>query len=417
MIARRDIRWLRGVAPMRLLTGIVLVAIAACGDGRSTAFSTSTDSAGVRIVTSTAPVWGATGGWQVDTTPLLSIGDAIGPNPVLLVEVNGVRLLSNGHIAVVNGSEHEVRYFDSKGNAAGRTGRSDTDAFRSVSLVGNSGDSLLLWDAELDHATLLDPGGRVVRSFSLTKRDTSAATRLGYAPAALFGDGTLLLAARSGAATGEQSGLRRDTIPLRRADAFGVIGVPIASVPGSEALAIITKKFVSRFERPFGQRTVIGAQGANTLVGTGDIDGLTVYDSTGKLAAYYRVDRPRRSIPESDIAALGFRQGRQLQQLPPDFAAVFRRVLTEVGVPGTLPTTYQLVVDATGAIWLRDDVGPVLRDSIPQRWTVLSATGAWLGAVTTPRRFEVHQITADRVVGVQRDENDVEYVRVFRLRR
>ncbi|MEO5798691.1 MAG: hypothetical protein ABIZ70_04770 [Gemmatimonadales bacterium] len=381
--------------------------------------STVADSAGVQIVTSTAPAWGTKPEWQLDTSAVLSIGEATGPNHVLLVEVNGVRLLSNGGIAVASGGEKSVLFFDKQGVEVGRSGRAGAGPgeFRSVHLVGNSGDSLLIWDAQLDRATLINADGKVVRRFGLTRRDTSAATRFGFAPAGIFSDGTLLLAGRSGAATGDKSGLRRDTVPLRRGSPLGVIGRPISDVRGSEALAVITKTFVSRIERPFGPRTVIATQGNNTLVGTGDVDGLTVYDSTGKVNAIYRIDRARRLIPEADIAALGYQQGEQLRQLPADFAAELRRIYSEVGVPATLPTAYQLVVDATGAIWLSDDVGPIMRDSIPQHWTVLDAQGRWLGAMTTPRRFEVHQITADRVIGVIRDENDVEYVRIYRLKR
>lgn len=404
---------------MRLSLFALLLVVSACSKDSKVASSIVTDSAGVRVVTSTVPEWGDKGGWRLDTTAMLSIGEATGPNHVLLVEVNGVRLLSNGAVAVVSGAEKGVFYFNDAGEMVGRAGREGAGPgeFKSVYLVGNSGDSLLIWDAQLDRATLLNPEGKVVRRFALTKRDTAGTTRFGFAPAGLFADGSLLLAGRSGASSGEASGLRRDTVPLRRASAKGQIGAPIASVPGTEALVVVSKAFVSRMERPFGPRTVIGAQGTNTLVGTGDTDGVSVYDSTGRLAALYRIDRPRRLIPESDIAALGFQQGEQLRQLPAEFAAVLRRVYSDVGVPAQLPTAYQLLVDATGAIWLNDDVGPILRDSIPKRWTVLDSSGKWLGNVTTPRRFEVHQITSDRVIGVIRDENDVEYVRVYRLKR
>lgn len=404
---------------MRYRLLVAAIVLSACNAEKKPALSSVTDSAGVRVVTSTAPAWGNKSDWEIDTTAVLSLGEATGPNHVLLVEVNGVRLLSNGAVAVVSGSENSIFYFDKHGEMVGRAGRKGVGPgeFRSVYLIGNSGDSLLIWDAQLDRATLVSPEGKMLRRFSLAKRDTSVTTRLGFAPAGIFADGSLLLAGRSGASTGEQSGLRRDTIPLRRASALGVIGAPIAKVPGSEAFAVISKSFVSRMERPFGARTVIGAQGSNTLVGTGDIDGLSVYDSTGKLSTLIRIDRPRRLIPDSDIQAIGYQQGEQLKQLPAEFASTLRGVYDQFGVPAQLPTTYQLVVDATGALWLNDDVGPVMRDSIPKRWTILDADGRWLGSVTTPRRFEVHQITADRVIGVIRDENDVEYVRVYRLKR
>lgn len=359
--------------------GVFLLAIGAvaCRGNHRTKGSSVTDSAGVRLVTSTAPAWGDTSRWMLDTVPLLSIGDASGPNPIPLVEVNGTRLLPDGRVAVVSGSEKAVLYFDAQGKLAGRAGRDGAGPgeFRSVDLIGNLGDSLLIWDAQLDRSTLLDPAGKVTRNFSVSKGDSATTPRFGFAPAALFADGSLLVAGRAGASTGDRSGLRRDTVPLRHADARGTLGHPIADVLGSEAIVVVGKKFVSRF------------------------------------------DRPRRLIPASDIDALGQEQGQQLTQLPKEFAAALRPVLAEIGVPATLSTADQLVVDASGAIWLRNAVGPVLRDPLAQRWTVLSADGSWLGSVTTPRRLEVHQITADRIIGVWRDENDVEYVRIYRLMR
>ncbi len=401
--------------------GVFLLAIGAvaCRGNHRTNGSSVTDSAGVRLVTSTAPAWGDTSRWMLDTVPLLSIGDASGPNPILLVEVNGTRLLPDGRVAVVSGSEKTVLYFDAQGKPAGRVGRDGAGPgeFRSVDLIGNLGDSLLIWDAQLARSTLLDPAGKVARNFSVSKGDSAMTPRFGFAPAALFADGSLLVAGRAGASTGDRSELRRDTVPLRHADARGTLGHPIADVLGSEAIVVVGKKFVSRFDRPFGRTTITGTTGISTLVSTGDFDGLVVYDTAGQLTARYRLDRPRRLIPASDIDALGQEQGQQLTQLPKEFAAALRPVLAEIGVPATLATADQLVVDASGAIWLRNAVGPVRRDSLAQRWTVLSADGSWLGSVTTPRRLEVHQITADRIIGVWRDENDVEYVRIYRLTR
>ncbi|MEP6590251.1 MAG: hypothetical protein ABJC19_03620 [Gemmatimonadota bacterium] len=404
---------------MRATAVCAVLVLASCGGSRTPDGRVERDSAGVTLVTSTVPAWQAGHGWRLDTTPQLSIGEATGANPILLVEVNGVRLLSDGRVAVVSGGEQAVLYFDAAGKLLHRSGRpgEGPGEFRSITLVGNVGDSLLLWDGQLDRATLLDPDGKVARTFTLARSDTVGGPRFGFAPAATFGNGALLVAGRAGAATGDRNELRRDTIPLALADSRGRIGRVMVQVPGTEAIVVTTPRYVTRFDRPFGRRTSIATRGTETLVNSGDLDGVTLYDTAGATHAVYRIDRARRAIPAAEIDALGRKQGEQLTQLPPDLAGPLRKVMLEVGVPATLPTAYQLVVDADGAVWLRDDVGPVMRDSIPSRWSVLDRTGGWLGDVTTPRRMEIHQITRDRVVGVWRDENDVEYVRIYRLRR
>ena len=93
------------------------------------------------------------------------------------------------------------------------------------------------------------------------------------------------------------------------------------------------------------------------------------------------------------------------------------RSIDSAGVPAALPPYDQLLVDVTGAAWLRDDAGPIRRDTVAGRWTVFDRKGRWLGAVVTPRRLVVHQVTRDRVVGVWTDEDGVEQVRVYSLRR
>jgi hypothetical protein len=49
------------------------------------------------------------------------------------------------------------------------------------------------------------------------------------------------------------------------------------------------------------------------------------------------------------------------------------------------------------------------------RWDVFTPEGVWLGSVNTPNRFTIHQIANDFVLGVWRDDSDIEYIRMFNL--
>jgi hypothetical protein len=51
----------------------------------------------------------------------------------------------------------------------------------------------------------------------------------------------------------------------------------------------------------------------------------------------------------------------------------------------------------------------------PTHWTVLSPEGEWLGTVETPEDLFLREVTGDRIIGVRRDEMDVETVEVYRL--
>src|SRR5690606_15235509 len=69
----------------------VLVCVAACdeGSGSSVPSVVSHDSAGVHIVTSSAPAWVPGTEWTVVDEPVLSIGLAEGEAPYLFGEISG----------------------------------------------------------------------------------------------------------------------------------------------------------------------------------------------------------------------------------------------------------------------------------------------------------------------------------------
>ena len=53
----------------------------------------------------------------------------------------------------------------------------------------------------------------------------------------------------------------------------------------------------------------------------------------------------------------------------------------------------------------------------PQEWLVLDVDGIWLGTIEIPYRFSVTDITMETVLGVWRDEFDVEHPQMRRVTR
>jgi hypothetical protein len=50
-------------------------------------------------------------------------------------------------------------------------------------------------------------------------------------------------------------------------------------------------------------------------------------------------------------------------------------------------------------------------------WAIMDTDGRWLGTVHTPPGLRIYEIGADYVLGVWRDELNVEYVRTYALLR
>lgn len=401
-----------------LAASLAVSALVGCDSAEPTIDAvTVIDSAGVSVVTSTAPAWGATAAWRVDSTPELVIGGAATLPSVLLVAVTGVRRLDDGELIVTLDGDQTVRWFDRRGAEQRRVGGTGEGPgqFRSVTLVGMLGDSLLLWDGQLDRATVLAPDGNHVRTFQPVFPDTTVA--FGLMVSSAFADGRLLLAGRSGAQSGMASGLRRDTIPLAVASGDGRVERVVASVPSHENVIVVGPGFVTMMPRPFGPRTVVATEGNSLLVSDGQEDAVIRYATDGTTMAIYRLDRPRRLIALTEVEHQRRRLAAQVEQLPEPIGQAVADAMAGVGVPTVYPAHDRLLVDADGAIWLREDIGPRRAEIEAHRWDVLDRDGRWLGMVTTPPRFEVHQVTRDRLVGIWRDDNDVEHLRVHRLLR
>ena len=76
---------------------------------------------------------------------------------------------------------------------------------------------------------------------------------------------------------------------------------------------------------------------------------------------------------------------------------------------------------ASNAPWHATYVGPdgtlFIQSASAAQWTVIARDGRSLGPLGIPERFELLEIRPDAFVGRWRDENDVEFVRAYRLLR
>ena len=86
---------------------------------------------------------------------------------------------------------------------------------------------------------------------------------------------------------------------------------------------------------------------------------------------------------------------------------------------------WDFLVDGEEFLWVRDydpavhavNAGGLGRTGPGGVWTVLNRNGAVVATVSMPADFEPSSIDADYVLGVRRDELDVESVRVYRVQR
>lgn len=109
----------------------------------------------------------------------------------------------------------------------------------------------------------------------------------------------------------------------------------------------------------------------------------------------------------------------------PNVIAMLEDVLRRTEFAMRAPAFGRLIVAQSGDIWVSEfdrselAVGSTaLRTTkTPLRWSVFGADGIWLSDIVLPARFTPFEMGADYVVGVSLNEDDVERVTLYRVRR
>jgi hypothetical protein len=134
-----------------------------------------------------------------------------------------------------------------------------------------------------------------------------------------------------------------------------------------------------------------------------------LYTPAGDLLRLVRIRdldlRVRHEDVEAEIEA-------RLAAEPPERRSTMRVHLEAMDVPATRPAYGRLLADREGNVWVADYATAA---SEPREWRVFDPEGRLLGRVTLPERFRALDIGAEWIVGVWRDEEDVETVRVYRI--
>ena len=148
-----------------------LIATAACDPAEIHNLHTlHTDSAGIPIVTTVAPLWEPGDAWTVDPEPVVEIGTVTGAVEYQFSEVVAAVRLGNGDIVVADRGASELRNYDAAGTFQWRTGRfgQGPGEFESLDFLGSTtGDSLVTYDEGLTRVQLFDAGGQMARSFDV----------------------------------------------------------------------------------------------------------------------------------------------------------------------------------------------------------------------------------------------------------
>jgi hypothetical protein len=372
--------------------------------------STVSDSAGIRVVSSTAPAWGDRAAWKVAGRATLTLGGVAGDSALDFSGIVGAARLSDGGLVVANGSTRELRWFSATGKhlrtVGGRRGTAGT--FAALSGFYAVGDSLVVWDGRARVLTHLTSAGDIMRQDTLRLEDSLRV----FGIVGVFADGSVL--AEAGVPLelkDREPGFLRPGRSLFRfpsnaqADSIGV-------VPGEELYLSNTDGNAALSAVPFGLGSRLAVLPDGYVTSKGDRMQLEQRDVNGRLQGIVRWPGNRVPVSTDDIdrqgrALLGS-AGTGLQRARLD--SVWRAVPK----PDSLPAVIGLMPDPLSLAWVRR--GGHVGDT-EATWWVFSKEGAWLGSVTLPSISSPLAISDEWIVLRTAGEDRIERVEVRRLRR
>ncbi len=412
-----------------LVAGLVAVAALGCrAEGGSAVEQgfVGRDSAGSLVVENRgAGLWAPGDGWRLSDLPLLEIGSAGEDSGTALFRVSDAVRLSDGRIVIANGGTSELLYFSPDGKLLARGGGAGGGPGEFASLMGlgmsiiavtrTLGDTIRADDKAGGKILVFSPTGDFVRSAPLSEGPTGErvhfASGVGW-----LDDGTFLATTTMSygddpdAQPSPEGRLVRPRVALRRFTLDGTLADTIGTFPGNESYRSIQSSLdktgsgtmqIRNAPVPFA-RTFHAVTGGKTVaVGVTDWMEVRVYGPDGALLRIVRGPGTPRTVDAAQREAWINANGGREPATP---------------FPETMPAFGDLTPDAEGSFWVEAYQAPGDPPG-PSRWSVYDALGRYLGDVTMPERFQPMEIGADYVLGLWKDDLDVEQVRLYGLRK
>lgn len=345
-----------------------------------------TDSAGIPIITARAPLWGPGEGWTVSDEPVVRIGALAGVPEHQLNGVVGTVRLSGGDIVIGEWTTGELRRYDGDGNlvwrAAGEGEGPGEHAF--LAFVGTlPGDSLVTFDHGLLRAQVFAPSGEAARTIRVE------------VPGPGFGPGDVIgISERHLILTFADQRGERPPPGVARWPGIAIVALSLddgsmrtlMDVPGREVYMFREGGRVGDYIYRFGKGPRYAVSGGRlALADTERFSVRSIALGDGSAKWILRRDEPAREVTSEDVEA-----------------AVGNLWVEPYSLPGT-------------------DLPP---------FQVYSPYGTWLGTIAMPAGLSLEppsalrlgtglksgfEIGDDYILGVWRDELDVEYVRLYAL--
>lgn len=361
------------------------------------------DSSGVLVIVTPAAYVERLAQWRLAEPPVARFGTEE-PDP--LFEVSGATTTGRGGtIVVANSSSGELRFFDRQGRfqrSVGGKGGGPGEFRLLVGVWRFRGDSLAAFDWQGGRISVFDSSGNYGRSF--TPSPPAGMTHRGLvgflrdsAPLLWFGDASPLI--------GGRTGVYADSQLMLRYSPDGTVADTVGRFLGRQWYVWSDGTRAASFPLPFGWSVKAAVHDGTIYVGTGETYEVSRFNEEGTLLGVARIEIENRPVSRSD------RRRDRAHRVT--LAPYSRDLLDAIPYPSEMPAFTALLVDRLGNVWIRRG----LAWGSPGRWMILSPEGRPVARLETPPHGAIFDVADGYLVGVWRDELDVESMRLYGIDR
>jgi hypothetical protein len=393
---------------------MLLLPLLACArDGGQAAAAVARDSAGITIVENPLPA--AAMARQLDSVAVLSIGGGVGGADYDLNEIRGAVRLTDGRIVVADNASGELRFFDSTGTLVTRTGRKGKGPgeFEQIfSLWAIGGDTLVAFDLSTRRLSFVAPTGAYVRQADLAQQGFMV-------PVGRLDDGTIVATGFSMNPTSlpSRGTIFRSPLPVLLVAADGGAPDTMAIFDGpemyTEEISFAGRSFPTPMGLQFGRTTAVAAAGSRIYVADNAKPEIQVFGREGKLIRLVRLAYTPATVTDTMKKAQEAENLDRLTQnlgMPPAMVSQAQDMVRRAKYASQVPPYQAIVLARDGSLWVQEYTMP----GGPLRFSVHDTTGSRVAITTLPEGVRPVDIGRDYVLGIWRDDDDVEHVRLYR---
>ncbi|MBT8396809.1 MAG: hypothetical protein HKO65_05725 [Gemmatimonadetes bacterium] len=360
----------------------------------------------------------------------MTIGTFSGPEEEQLMAVFDAARLSDGFIAVVDRGARTVRLFDESGGfrlTVGGPGSGPGEFRDPISVLVAEEDEVVVWDGQLYRTTRFDRSGEVsdMKTVDLGQMTEWVDLPLFPAGVELLAGGEFLIQLAEKEGVGGKDG-KGAGVKITRSPTEGTrLGSGALRVSG-DLSSVDTLKFFAdtakvTVDAPWGPFTLAppvpegpelthGGRPPRICMGDRGVPQVECIDPDGG-RLQIRWDPNPEALTRGEIE--GWRAGHLrdlgMKLTEEDILAV----LDQVPVPLERPSFSDLTLDSQRNLWVR--LGPIEGSTESTiRYLVFGPDGSLLGEIRLPP-IQVFEIGEDYVLGLFRDDFEVEYVHIYEL--